>query len=290
MRDNVRRTLLARRYSVPPGASLVWTFAPLADVPDTLLVQFTCDSSVPGAADLHATVTLDVGGRCQARTIAAMPGTRQTIVFENLKATDVGAPSLSVAFENHGTHGATLFFDPAGGLVLRRPAGTFAGNYLRALAMLYLRLALFAAIGVTLGTFFSMPVAAFLATVLVLVLQLSGFISAAAQVDRDVFVANVAPFGASAHDHGGDAAPAAPPSLAARAAATVLFYAYRGTWHALRPLLDDRTLDDLSTGTCIPPRAVLLALLRQGLLWPLALAFCSTAVLRKREWALPSIQ
>ena len=61
----------------------------------------------------------------------------------------------------------------------------------------------------------------------------------------------------------------------------------RGTYLTLRPLLEDHTLKDLSTGTRIPPRHVLRNLLHQGLLLPLLLALLSTVVLRRREWALP---
>jgi hypothetical protein len=217
-----------------------------------------------------------------------MPGNRQTLVFAGLSVPASLTPSVAVTFANHGTHDATLFFDPADGLVLRRPAGTFAGNYLRALAQLYLRLALFAAIGVTLGTLFSMPVATFLTLVLILILQLSGFVSAAAQVDRETFVANVAPFGADAHSHGDGRDPVAiPPSPLARGTATALYYAYRGTYLALRPLLDDRTLDDLSTGTHLPPAALLRNTLQQGLLLPLLLALLSTAVLQNANGPSP---
>ena len=285
---SLRQARLARLYSVAPGASRAWTFAlpPRGKSgPARLLVQFQCDSSVPGAADIHAAVRMRVGDATFAQDLLAMPGTVQTLDFG---VPPPGASRAEVSFHNDGAHGATLFFDPVGGLVLRQPLGTFAGNYLRALAQLYLRLALFAAIGVTLGTLFSMPVATFLALVLLLILQLSGFVSAAAQVDRATFVANVAPFGAGAHAHGGEAHAPPPPSLAARAAATVLYAAYRGTWLALRPLLEDRTLDDLSTGTRLPPRDLLLRFLRQALLLPALLALLSAAVLRRREWALPS--
>ncbi len=291
--DSIRSTQLARLYSIAPAASRTWTF----DLPDrphagtrgsssTLLVQFKCDSSVPGAADIHATLNLKAGDQTTSREILAMPGNPQTVIFQYLPA---DATQASVTFSNHGTHDATLFFDPAEGLVLRQPCGTFAGNVLRALAQLYLRLALFAAIGVTLGTLFSMPVATFLTLVLILILQLSGFITAAAQVDRAAFVANVAPFGAGGHSHGdATAQPDAGPSLAARTTATVLFYAYRGTYLTLRPLLEDRTIDALSTGTRIPPRDLLRNALQQGIVLPLLLALFSTLVLRKREWALPS--
>ena len=281
--DSIRSTQLARLYSVAPGDARTWTFGPLAGEAPVLLVQFRCDSSVPGAADIHATLNLMAGDQAFSRRILAMPGTVQTVIFDHLPA---NVPEIAVGFANDGAHGATLFFDPAEGLVLRRPAGTFAGNYLRGLAQLYLRLALFAAIGVTLGTLFSMPVAAFLTLVLILILQLSGFVSAAAQVDRATFVANVAPFGRGGHAH--DGAPAGP-SLAARATATVLFYTYRGTYLTLRPLLEDRTIDALSTGTHLPPRDLLRSALQQGLVLPLLLALLSTAVLRRREWALPAV-
>lgn len=282
---SIRRTVLARRYAIAPGASRRWTFdlpaGPAA--PGPLLVQFRCDSSVLGAADFDSVLDLQVGEWRATRSVRAMPGNPQTVVFPDVPA---GAAQAAVEFRNRGTHGATLFFDPADGLVLRRPAGTFAGNYLRALAQLYLRLALFAAIGVALGTLFSMPVATFLTLVLILVLQLSGFISAAAQVDRATFVANVAPFGHGGHVHG-DAAPPAPSQLA-RAAAAGLFYAYRATYLTLRPLLEDRTLDDLATGTWLPPRALARNAVQQGLLLPLLLGLLSAAVLKTREWALPT--
>ena len=288
--DSIRRTQLARLYSIAPGESRGWLFtlAPPAREggPRTLLVQFKADSSMPGASEMEASLELDVAGQTATRPLRGMPGTLQTVVFDNLRP---GAAQALVTFVNHGAHGAALFFDPAEGLILRRPAGTFAGNYLRALAQLYLRLALFAAIGVTLGTLFSMPVATFLTLVLILILQLSGFISAAAQVDRATFVENVAPFGATAHSLGGGEAAATPePSLAARATATVLFYAYRATYRTLRPLLENRTLDALSTGTYLPPRDLLRNVLQQGVVLPLLLAGLSAAVLRRREWALPS--
>ena len=286
--DSIRNVQLARLYSIPPGASRTWNFPTPAPLPSTLLVQFKCDSSIPGAAEIQATVTLQIGSHSLSRDLLAMPGSPQTLLFSPLSsAPDSASAPLTVTFANHGNHDATLFFDPVDGLLLRHPLGTFATNYLRALAQLYIRLALFAAIGVTLGTLFSLPVATFLTLVLLLILQLSGFVSAAAQVDRATFVQNVSPFGTNSHTHG-ENTPDAPPSLAARATATLLFYTYRATYLTLRPLLEDRTLDALSTGTRLPPRDLLRNFLQQFLFLPLLLALLSTATLRQREWALPS--
>jgi len=282
---SIRRTQLAQRYAIAPSNSLQWNFV-LPAIPSassSLLVRYKCDSSVPGATDGQCTLTMHAGNREFKRDILAMAGTPQTLLFTNIPA---GTDTITLTLINHGTHNATLFFDPSIGVILRQPAGTFAGNYLRALAQLYLRLALFAAIGVTLGTLFSMPVATFITLVLLLILQLSSFVSAAAQVDRADFVRNVAPFGANAHTHGETDATTRP-SLLARSTANLLYVAYRGTYLTLRPLLEDRSLEDLSTGTRIPPRDVLRNFLQQGLFLPLLLALLSTAVLRRREWALP---
>lgn len=289
--DSLRRARLARLYSIPPGESNTWTFPPPPSLPAHWFVQFRCDASVPGAARMEATLDLDGFGAPVSRDFLVTPGVQQMLLFTNPPAPDTAssAAPLAVTFRNHGTHGATLFFEPGDGLVLRHPHGTFAANYLRALLLMFLRLALFAAVGVTLGTLFSMPVAAFLGLVLMLVLQLSGFIRAAAQTDRQTFVANVAAFGQAGHAHDGDSADSPAPSLAARALANTFYYAYRGTWLALRPLLDYRAPDDLAAAARIPPRDVARALLQQGLLLPAFLALLSTAVLNKREWALPQV-
>lgn len=287
--DSLRRTRLAQHYSIPPGASHTWTFPSLPAPPPYLLVQFRSDASVMGAGQIDATLTLASSDWERTQPLDAIPGTLETVLFDDIPA-EVAGP-LDITFHNPGGHNATLFFDPADGLVLRVVRAPFIANYLHALATLFLRLALFAAIGTTLGTLFSMPVAGFLSLVLILVLQLSGFIRAAAQVDRQAFVATIAPFGQTGHSHDGDgdAEADAEPSAAARAAATVFYYAYRGTWFALRPLIDYRAIDDLSAAEYIPPRAVGRDLLLQGLLFPAVLALLSTAVLRKREWALPMI-
>ena len=289
--DSLRRARLARLYSIPPGESRTWTFPPPDSAPAHWLIQFRCDASVPGAARMDATLELQGFGAPVSRNFLVTPGVQQMLLFTIPPAPDVASARAppAVTFRNHGTHGATLFFEPAAGLVLRHPRGTFAPNYLRALLLMFLRLALFAAVGVTLGTLFSMPVAAFLGLVLMLVLQLSGFIRAAAQTDRQTFVANVAAFGQAGHAHDGDSADSPAPSLAARALANAFYYAYRGTWLALRPLLDYRAPDDLAAAARIPPRDLARALLQQGLLLPALLALLSTAVLRKREWALPQV-
>lgn len=287
--DALRRDLLHRHYSIAPGQTLVWNFPPLPPATGQLLVHFRCDASIPGVSQLDATLELHLPDAPPIRRdILATPGVPQTIIFSNLPPLASVPVTPAIHFHNRDTHQATLFFDPQAGLVLRRPAGRFTANYLRALALLFLRLALFAAIGVTLGTLFSTPVAAFLGLVLILILQLSGFIHAAAQTDRQTFVANVAAFGHSEHHHDTTVPAPTEPGIAARTTANLLYYAYRGTWLTLRPLIDYHATDDLVAANRIPPATVIRTLLQQGLLLPLLLGLLSTAVLKQREWALPT--
>lgn len=291
--SQIRQGILAREYALPPEVSRTWRFPRPeglpADAPVWLWIR--CDSSRMGAAD--TAIGWRTGGGTSG-TFGFIPGIPRRIPVPLVLSDCVGPDTpgtLAVTLENRAPDGATLFFDPADGAVLRIRTGSFAGNFFRAGLLLYGRLALLAAVGLALGTVFSMPVAAFASVVLLVLLQLSGFIGSAAQADRAVFVANVASFGAQAHAHG-DAEAAdvgdAPPSALARAAATGLYWIYRGTWAFLRPLMDDSAIDRLATATAIPAREVADSLLRRLLLVPLLLGLLSAAVLRSREWALPA--
>ena len=301
--SQIRRNVLARTYALPPGGSRTWRFERPAHLPaDTpVWLGLRCDSSLVGSAE----TALDIRpGHADAAPLPFrfIPGIPRQLPSP-LSLGSYSAPdgeALALTLTNRDPNGATLFFDPEEGAVLRVRSGTFAGNLLKAALLLYGRSALLAALGLTLGTLFSMPVATFAAFVLLVLLQLSGFIGSVATTDRAVFVANVAPFGAGLRHHGHDDATGtapdaaataeadADPSVPARAAATVLYAVYRTTWTLLRPLLEDSTVDRLATATAIPPREVVHALLRQLLLLPLLLGALSAAVLRTREWALPA--
>lgn len=301
IRAQLRRAALVRANTIHPGAEHLWTFTPPPHIPRDApaWMQFHCDTSAFGVSEtaiycypgsLVAAIAdyLDVSPNWQPTPIvtgipALHPISQQLDSFAN---PHTGIFSLTI--QNADPAHATLFFDPDDGVLLRVRTGSFAGNLLRASLLLYGRMALLAAVGLTLGTLFSLPVAAFASIVLLLLLQLSNFIGAAAQTDRATFVANVAPFGAEAHAHGDDSVSANEPGPAARAAATALYVLYRATWTLLRPLLEDTTIDRLSTATAIPAAEIFTSLLRQLLLLPLLLSLLSTATLRSREWALPA--
>ena len=234
----MRHAALVRANTIHPGAEHLWTFTPPPHIPHDAptWMQFHCDSSAfggsetaiycyPGSLVAAIARSLDVSPIWQPTPIvtgipARLPTPTHLDSFINPNS---GIHSLTI--QNADPAQATLFFDPDDGVVLRVRTGSFAGNYLRAGLLLYGRLALLAAVGLALGTFFSTPVAAFASVVLVLLLQLSGFIGGAAQADRAVFVANVAPFGAHVHGHDAEAE-AAKVETEARGQAAAIFAKY----------------------------------------------------------------
>ncbi len=68
----------------------------------------------------------------------------------------------------------TILFDEEKSVTLWSEAGCFATNLLRGLALIWFRLLLLAAAGLTMGTLFSTPVAIFMSTFLLLLILLSG--------------------------------------------------------------------------------------------------------------------
>ena len=69
---------------------------------------------------------------------------------------------------------------PKTGLKLFSYSGSFESNLVRALLAILFRLAFFAALGVTAGSLFSMPVASFTAICVLLMMQISGYIQSIA--------------------------------------------------------------------------------------------------------------
>ena len=276
VRDQLRRNALAQAYSIPPGAAREWRFRfPRASGggPLPVFVRLKCDASRIELRDLRLRLAPSYAD--SPVHLSATAGTETLAALPPIPAGARGGGTFSLVLDAPDAGAATLFFDPADGLRLRVPAGSFAANWARAYLLLFFRLALIAAIGTTLGTLFHLPVAAFLGFAFLLVLQVSGLVSAAAQTDRTAFVQTVARFGDDT---------LLAPSLPARAAATAIYAVYRAADFAFRPLFRDSTLADLADSVRLPPCRLLRAAALQLLLLPGALCLLSALVLRRREF------
>jgi hypothetical protein len=103
-----------------------------------------------------------------------------TCLFKAPAAAAAGGGKLLVEYENLNDSPIIVAFDPEDGLSLHAYSGSFEANLARALLALLFRLAFFAALGVTAGSLFSMPVASFVAICGLVMMQISGYIQSMA--------------------------------------------------------------------------------------------------------------
>ena len=179
--------------------------------------------------------------------------------------------------------GVDFFFDPEDGMTLRVPRGGVRGNAAKAWAALAGRLALLSAVGVTLGTLFSMPVASFLAVALLVVLHFAPLLDEASRVDRATFTRSLLSAMAGGHGHGGEEEEPAPGGWR-NAMANGAFWVYRGTAWALRPFLADKATEELCAAEWIDPGTVARQAAWRIVALPAALGVLGACVLRRREW------
>jgi hypothetical protein len=87
-----------------------------------------------------------------------------------------GAKTLTLTFENLNAEGGRVFFKTNQGVRIFFPAGGFVMNLFRALLLLSGLLAILAAIGVSAGSVFSLPVACYVSAVVLLLQAFSGIV------------------------------------------------------------------------------------------------------------------
>jgi hypothetical protein len=173
-RDNphlLEEILVARRvilpepipsYSVPPGSALRLTFRlptlPAAERPFILRYKFA--SSLPDkdpVACAFLAGAVERPDRFSHEEWSAPGGLHSIAIPRSLLAED---RTLTLDIVNIHPVAQTMVFDPRDGLELLTYEGTFTGNFFRALAVVWGGLGFLAALAVTLGSVFSLPVAA----------------------------------------------------------------------------------------------------------------------------------
>jgi len=135
-----------------------------------------------------------------------------------------GMESCTLIFENLHDRPLTIIFDPDEGIALRSQAGSFATNYVQAALLLFVHLAFLAAIGVTAGTFFSMPVAALTSFYTLLLLYAGRVVGRLADHSHG-------------HSHGPD------PSAFRAWFESISHHAYAGIYRVIRPIYDVHPLE-----------------------------------------------
>ena len=239
-KEEVMRELLnlalTFRYAAQQHEEIDWVFSlgqPLKET-DRLQLSFTFDgasmgvSRIPGEWRIRADGSDAVVFRAQ---IDQSP-TGETVLDVPLSAELLNADILRVTFRNESEEPQTVFFRTRDGVLLYRTEGGFGPNLFRALALLGGLLALLAALGVSAGSLFSLPVACY-ATAMILVLQ-----AFSGTLERVL-------------DEGTTLSPNREHGAVMRGVDRVSMAAYRGMHALIRPLDIDRPLDRVSRGVLV---------------------------------------
>ena len=266
---NAVRILNITTNSAPRGAGAVWAFDLPADIPPgPVVLEFTGDSGTVDRGEIPVLWSVGTPANPRIRSIeqSIVPGARRTL--ELPREVLAGTRALSVECFNTATRDVTVFFKPDGGVRLLLPGGGFASNLARALLLQWISLGLLAALGISAGSVFSMPVAALSAISLILARQVTLFLNTVTDGDG--------------------------PSLADRDSGWFIhaFETFsRGVYHVLRslgrPLESASALERISQGVQVPWSEVArMAGVSIGV-FGLILFAAGAALLSRREVALP---
>lgn len=268
---SIRQELLLGAGTVPPGERRTWMFRlPAATDPTqraTLRYRFSSSRY-----DLEPVRCLWLAGTPAQPTRwqedASAPPTVPQVLQLPPGLTDASG-QLLLSCVNNNPDPVTVVFDLRDGLTLMVPAGDFESNFARALLVALGRLAFLTALGITLGSLFSIPVAVFMAMALMLILQLSGYVESLSA--QEIIV----PW----HQAG----------AAGPAWADVALRQFFRLLHALlAPLGGPPVLDAVATGLVVDTATVLRAWLVEVVLYGGVLGLLGTGVLNRRELALPT--
>lgn len=180
--DNIRKAIKIQANMINPGFKRAWNFQlpspPPKDKPILLKYKFASANNLQKPIQgLWLFNDEEQQGRYQAPVVHVAGASLNVEIPYGAIGEDL---SLSVAYANLDG-GAPLLFDPSNGLRLMYYSDSFELNLLRAILILLAQLVFFSAIGVTMGSLFSFPVATFTAGSIILMQQFSNFIQTRAE-------------------------------------------------------------------------------------------------------------
>jgi hypothetical protein len=181
--DSVRQRILARRNAVAGGAGRSWVFdtAALSKKPGAVQVRFVVSSGSFTASTLSGVWLAGPPDRPEAFMVSSGP------FGEGLHTLDIPAPAappggeLVLTFRND-TGAPTAVFSGEEPVRILAAGGSFAWNLFRAVLSTWACMAAITALGLTAGTLFSLPVAAFVSCSAILMLLVSNYYAGAPDV------------------------------------------------------------------------------------------------------------
>lgn len=238
-REAIERELynhaLVTRNSAGAGESVRWEFtlsAPMREG-ESLQLAYRFDGASMGITRIPGEWRAGRTGQEPDYTRRVHQSPSGEFVLEiNEEGRFTGARDLYVEFHNLSEERDRVFFPPRGGVALYRPDGAFGPNLFRALLLIAGLMSLMAALGVSAGGLFSLPVACYVTAVTLLMQLFSSSVEQTLELGTTL-------------------AGVSDPGPALQAVDRVSMALYRGVHAVLRPLDVDSPLGRASRGVMI---------------------------------------
>ncbi len=269
LRD-LRQQVKIDENTIRPGTSKEWTFGMVEATGDTpeLTIQYRFTSSMIDQDAVKGRWLVGTRTKPDMVTIEKSGVPRAINQFRIPYNPVWKSQPLILTYIDVNTEEATLLIDLDQGLVLMSPRGSFNINFVYALCTMAGQLSFFAALGVTAGCLFSLPVAAFVSMFLLLLVQLGSYIQGMA-LNEIIWTADP-----NGHESMG-------------LATVAILLVFKTMAVVLAPLIQDNALNQLASGILIDAPQVMRSLFLQGIAYALLLGLFASYVMNRRELALP---
>jgi len=177
----IRQTLLQQAHAVPPDLMLRQVFKVPRATTRPLVVRYKFTSSL---TDKNPVACIWLAGaperpdRFQRPEMAAPAGVHTLQIPASMVATD---GTLTVDIANVNPEQLTMVFAPADGVQLLVYDSSFAANFSRSLLVMLGELAFLGALAVTMGSLFSLPVAALTTAYAVMLMNIGSYLQTLTQ-------------------------------------------------------------------------------------------------------------
>jgi hypothetical protein len=259
-------------HTVPPSGKIVWQFALPAHLTtaSSFQLRYKIASSLLAPQTIHGrwTISRERDGQPYETTLVHPSSGQHSLTAPGTALKGTGG--LRVEYTNIHEAPLTLIFGPEKALEVLVPVGGWLPNFVRALLISACLLALIAALGVTAGSLFSMPVAAFAVFQVLIMLSTAGMTHAIAT--REVSLASLLPGHIT------------PPGWLDQ----IMIWFYRLMELLMTPLRNDDPLALVATGEWVSWLMVAQTFFKQIIMASGLLLLLAVAALRRRELALPA--
>jgi len=273
LRRNIENTVKAERWVVPAGQTRKWTF----DIPDaiakkrdaaSMTLRFKLVSSHRDRRPVSG--TWSIGTQERPECFRAASGTADGVHRMKIPAGAIpAANTLVVSFKNADrAHSDTVMLDTGKGLEILVRTGSFGLNLANAGIILFCQLALLAALGVTASTMFSLPVATFFSTAVLIICLLSNSVDVS---------------GGPVEPHHGPAVSRPLVTAVMKAGDRIIEFV---TWLS-SPVFTSMPIGRVADGTYVPAAEAAKTAWFLIFLYPAVIGLAGSLVLRRRELALP---